>query len=121
MLRRPGHLLEGTEAVDLVPELGPEPGDLISARRHGVSPFTGTDLDATLRNLGVRTVVATGVSLNLGIVGLAIEAVNLGYQVVVATDAVAGIPADYADAVLRHTLGLVATLATTDEIARALA
>jgi len=116
MLRRPEHLLEGTPAVEIVPELGPEPGDLVSHRRHGVSPFTGTSLDATLRALGTATVVACGVSLNLGIIGLAVEAVNAGYRVVVATDAVAGVPADYAEAVLRHTLALVATLATVDEI-----
>ncbi|MHB8680580.1 MAG: isochorismatase family protein [Acidimicrobiales bacterium] len=119
MLRRPQHLLEGTEAVDLVPELGVVPGDLVSHRRHGVSPFGGTDLHAVLVGLGTRTVVATGVSLNLGIPGLCIEAVNLGYHVVVATDAVAGIPADYAEAVLRNSVSLVATLATVDEIAAA--
>jgi nicotinamidase-related amidase len=120
MLRRPRHLVDGTPAVELVPELGPSPDDLVSHRGHGVSPFGGTDLDPMLRALGVSTVVATGVSLNLGIVGLAIEAVNLGYRVVVATDAVCGVPADYADAVTRHTLALVALLATTDDVAAAL-
>ena len=69
LLRRPEHLVDGTPAVELVPELGAEPDDLVSHRAHGVSPFTGTALDATLRALGVTTVVATGVSLNLGIVG----------------------------------------------------
>ncbi len=48
-----------------------------------MSPFTGTSLDTWLRSLGVETVVATGVSVNLGVLGLAIEAVNLGYRVVV--------------------------------------
>lgn len=120
MLRRPDHLLEGTPASELVPELGPEPSDVVVDRHHGVSPFTGTALDATLRSFGVSTVVATGVSVNLGIPGLAVEAVNLGYRVVVATDAVAGVPADYAAQALRHTLGLVATLATADEIAACL-
>jgi nicotinamidase-related amidase len=119
MLRRPEHLVDGTPAVELVPELGPAPDDLVSHRGHGVSPFGGTDLDPMLRALGVSTVVATGVSSNLGIVGLAIEAVNLGYRVVVVTDAVCGVPADYADAVARHTLALVASLATTDEVATA--
>jgi len=117
MLRRPEHLVDGTPAVDLVPELGPAPDDVFSHRRHGVSPFTGTTLDATLRALGATTVVATGVSLNLGIPGLAIEAVNLGYRVVIATDAVAGVPVDYARAVMRNTLALVAAFATVDEIA----
>lgn len=119
MLRRPEHLVDGTAAVELVPELGPAPDDVVSHRGHGVSPFTGTSLDSILRALGVTTVVATGVSLNLGIVGLVIEAVNLGYRVVVATDAVCGVPADYAAEVTRHTLALVATLASADEIAGA--
>jgi nicotinamidase-related amidase len=119
MLRRSEHLVDGTPAVELVPELGPAPDDLVSHRGHGVSPFGGTDLDSMLRALGVSTVVATGVSSNLGIVGLAIEAVNLGYRVVVVTDAVCGVPADYADAVTRHTLALVALLASTDDVATA--
>jgi nicotinamidase-related amidase len=119
LLRRPEHLVDGTPAVELVPQLHATAQDLVSHRGHGVSPFTGTTLDATLRALDVSTVVATGVSLNLGIVGLAVEAMNLGYRVVVVTDAVCGVPRDYADAVTRHTLALVATLATTDDVAAA--
>jgi nicotinamidase-related amidase len=97
----------GTPAAELIADLGPEPGDLVSARLHGVSPFTGTDLDTWLRNLGVETVVATGVSVNLGVLGLAIEAVNLGYRVVIPRDTVAGIPHAYADALLENTYPLI--------------
>jgi nicotinamidase-related amidase len=117
---RPEHLLAGTPATELVPELGVEETDLVSRRRHGVSPFTGTDLHATFSNLGVRVLVVTGVSLNLGIIGTCVEAVNLGYQVIVPTDAVTGIPADYAAAVVANTLALVATLTTVDELVGAL-
>ncbi len=116
MVRNPDHLLTGTAATELVHELGPEPADLVCPRLHGVSPFTGTALDTLLRSLGVRTVVATGVSVNLGVLGLAIEACNLGYQVVVPRDAVAGIPTDYADALLDNTFPLITTLTTTDEV-----
>jgi nicotinamidase-related amidase len=119
LLKRREHMLEGTEAVDLVSGLGPTETDLVSHRRHGVSPFTGTSLDTTLRALGVSTVVAAGVSLNLAILGLSIEAVNLGYRVVVVSDAVAGVPSDYAAAVLAQTIPLVARVATVDEIAAA--
>jgi len=121
MLRRPDHLLEGTQAVDLVPDLAAEPSDLISHRRHGVSPFGGTGLDPMLRSLGINVVVATGVSLNLGIVGLCVEAVNLGYQVVVAEDAVAGVPPTYGRSVLDHSIALVATIASVDAICTAMA
>lgn len=120
LLRRAGHLLAGTPATEIVPELGPEPGDLVCSRVHGVSPFTGTSLDATLRNLGVRVLVVTGVSVNLALLGLCIEAVNLGYQVALPTDAVAGVPADYAALVVRNTLSLVATLTTVDDVVAAI-
>ena len=116
MVRNPDHLLVGTPPTELVPALGPEPSDLICARLHGVSPFSGTSLDAWLRSLGVQTVVATGVSVNLGVLGLAIEACNLGYQVVVPRDAVAGLPDAYADAVLDNTFPLIATVTTTDAL-----
>jgi len=116
MARRPGHMVTGSASTEIVPEIGIDEADLVAPRRHGVSPFTGTALDTTLRNLGVRTVVATGVSVNLAILGLCIEAVGLGYQVVLATDAVAGVPKDYADAVIENTLALVATRATVDDI-----
>jgi len=117
MAKRPNHLLVGSPEAEVVPELGSDPRDLVVPRLSGVSPFAGTALDVTLRNLGVRTVVATGVSVNLAVLGLAIEAVNLGYRVVVATDAVAGTPADYADAVLDGTIALLAARLTVDAIA----
>jgi nicotinamidase-related amidase len=119
MVRNPEHLLVGTPATELIAELGPEPADLVSARLHGVSPFTGTDLATWLRNLGVDTVVATGVSVNLGVLGLAIEAVNLGFQVVVPRDTVAGIPREYADALLQHTYPLITTLTTVNDLVKA--
>jgi nicotinamidase-related amidase len=120
VLRRPEHLLAGTAATELVPELRSGPDDLISDRAHGVSPFTGTALDALLRNLGATVLIVTGVSVNLGVLGLCIEAVNLGYQVVVPTDAVSGVPADYAARVVAETLRLVATLTTVDEVSATL-
>jgi nicotinamidase-related amidase len=120
VLRRPEHLLAGTPATDIVPGLGAHSSDPRSIRRHGVAPFVGTDLDATLRDLGVRALIVVGVSINLGILGLCIEAVDLGYQVVVATDAVAGVPSDYAATVLATSVSLVASLATVDQLITAL-
>lgn len=106
----------GTEGADVVDELGPEPSDIVMARMHGMTPFTSTSLDQMLRNIGVRTIVATGVSVNLGILGLCISAVDLGYQVVLVRDAVAGVPADYADAVIDNTLAMLATVTTADQL-----
>jgi nicotinamidase-related amidase len=109
----------GTPGAALLPELGPEPTDLMLARWHGVGPMGGTDLDAVLRNLGVSTIVVVGVSLNIAIPNVVMDAVNAAYRVVVPSDAVAGIPTDYGDAVIANTLSLLATITTTDELLNA--
>ena len=116
LAKGPSHLLAGSPEAQVVPELGPEPSDLFSSRTHGLTPFPGTDLDQLLRNLGVGTVVATGVSLNIGIAGMVMVAVDLGYRVAVVTDAVAGVPRGYANAVLEHTIAPLATRLTSAEL-----
>lgn len=106
----------GSAGATLLPEFGPEPEDLVLSRWHGVGPMGGTDLDAVLRNLGVSTLVAVGVSLNIAIPNLVMDAVNAGYRVVLPRDAVAGFPAEYGDAVIDNSLALLATITTTDEL-----
>jgi nicotinamidase-related amidase len=105
----------GSAGAELIDGLE-DPRDIVVPRLHGMTPFTSTSLDQILRNLGVRTVVATGVSVNLGVFGMALTALDLGYQVVIPTDAVAGVPREYADAVLEHSLSLIATLTTSEEL-----
>jgi biuret amidohydrolase len=112
-------LVPGSPAQAVVAPLAPVDGEWVLTRFHGVTPFHGTELDAILRNLGVRTVVATGVSVNIGILGLTIEAVNAGYQVVIPRDAVTGTPDEYVEVVFEHTLRLLATITTTAEVASA--
>ena len=103
----------GAAGAELVPELDPDPSDIVMPRLHGLTPFTATAVDQVLRNCGITTVVAVGVSLNVGIVGLALSAVDLGYQVVVPDDAVVGVPVAYGRAVMDHTISLLATITTT--------
>ncbi|OBG58454.1 MULTISPECIES: cysteine hydrolase [unclassified Mycobacterium] len=106
----------GTPGAAVLPELGPEPSDLVLSRWHGVGPMGGTDLDAILRNLGVSTIVVVGVSLNIAIPNVVMDAVNAAYRVIVPRDAVAGIPTEYGEAIIANTLSLLATITTTDEL-----
>jgi nicotinamidase-related amidase len=117
--KSPVALSPGTAAVQVPEPIGVDPSDVVLPRHHGLGPMTGTQLDSMLRNLGVTTIVGVGVSLNIGMTNFAFDAVNRGYQFVMPTDAVAGVPADYAAAVLENTLSLVATLTTTAEVAAA--
>jgi nicotinamidase-related amidase len=114
--RSPVQLLPGSAASQVVAALGPEPEDLVLNRLHGLSPMAGTDLDPILRNLGVHTLVVGGVSVNVAVTNLVMDAVNLGYQVVLPRDAVCGLPAEYADAVIDNTLALLATVTTVDDL-----
>jgi nicotinamidase-related amidase len=117
--RSPVKLLPGTTAAEVVPEFGQADSDLVLSRLHGLNPMAGTDLDPVLRNLGVRTIVALGVSLNIAITNLTMDAVNHGYQVVLPRDAVVGVPPEYGDSVIDNTLSLLATITMTDEIVAA--
>ena len=109
-------ILPGTPGAAVLPELGAEPTDLVLSRWHGVGPMGGTDLDAVLRNLGMSTIVVVGVSLNIAIPNVVMDAVNAGYRVVLPNDAVAGIPAEYGAAMIANTLSLLATVTTTDDL-----
>jgi biuret amidohydrolase len=114
--RAPVTLAAGSEAGALVASLGPADGDLVLTRLHGLNPMAGTDLDPLLRNLGVTTVVVAGVSVNVAITNLVMDAVNAGYQVVLPRDAVAGTPVEYADQVIDNTLSLLATVTSVEGV-----
>jgi nicotinamidase-related amidase len=114
--RQPDQQWLGTDATLPLDEFGAEDSDLTSTRLHGLSPIFGQDVDGLLRNLGCRTLVVVGVSTNVAIPNAVFDAVNLGYQVVLPVDAVAGVPVEYTEVLVRNTLGLVATTTSTDEV-----
>ena len=104
---RPGaELLEGLE----------DPRDIVVSRLTGMSPFTSTSLDQILRNLGITTIIATGVSVNLGVFGMVMTAADLGYQVVLVRDGVAGVPADFAQDLIDRSLSLISTVVTSEDL-----
>ncbi|MEZ0093940.1 isochorismatase family protein [Streptacidiphilus sp. EB129] len=116
--KAPVALAPGSGPAALHPGIGADPErDLVLPRLHGLGPFQDTGLGSVLRNLGARTLVCVGVSLNVALLELAFGAVDAGFQVVLPRDAVAGTPPGYADAVLAHTLALVATVTDTATLA----
>ncbi len=116
MAKAQNEMHRGSDAWQIIPEISVAASDIVLSRLHGVSPFAGTDLDPILRNLGVTTVVATGVSINVALQALTFDLVNSGYQVVLPRDAVAGFPQEYVEMVFANTLGAVATLPNTADV-----
>jgi nicotinamidase-related amidase len=71
---------------ELVPQLEPQSGDyLVTKQRWGA--FHGTSLDEYLRGRGVTQIVLTGVATSIGVESTARGAYDLGYNVVLITDA----------------------------------
>jgi nicotinamidase-related amidase len=111
---------EGSVHVEYHPEVQPASSDFVLTRVAGIIAWHATPLDLLLRNLGVNTVVLTGVSTNLAIPGLTIDAVNRGFSVVIAEDATAGTSPEIHDFVLTRLLPVVATISNTTDIAAAI-
>jgi nicotinamidase-related amidase len=105
----------GTTETQVVPELlGPT--DLVLPRHHGLFPTMDSELLPVLKGLGVRTIVLTGVSLNLALPITAGHATQAGFKLVVPRDAVGGTPADYGNQVLDNSIAVLGRLTTVDDL-----
>jgi nicotinamidase-related amidase len=112
---------DGTHEPNPVhPRLGPEQNDFVLTRAHGLEAFHDTELDALLRNQKVETIVLCGVSTNIGIPGTALGGLNRGYTMVVPEDCTAGAWAEAHEFNVRHTLPLLATVTTSQDVLEAL-
>jgi len=72
--------------TDLVPELNPQPSDLLITKQR-VGAFLGTSLDQLLKQRGVTQIFMTGVATSFGVESTARSAFDLGYNVVFVVDA----------------------------------
>lgn len=100
----------------IVSQLTPHPEDVVISRTQGMTAFFSTALDQYLRNTGITTVIMTGVSANIGVLGSTIEAMNLGYTVVVPSDCIAGDPPEYTQQLLRYTIRNIAFVVPSSSI-----
>ncbi len=107
---------ESDPALEIVPEIGLDPRDLVLPRHQGVSPVHRTEVLTILRNMGMDELVVAGVSTNLAITLTVGGAVDEGFAVTIPTDAAVGTPREHHESMLRHSLKFVARLASTDEL-----
>lgn len=101
--------------AELVPELHRQPSDLLVTKRTW-GAFIHTNLDATLRELGVSQVVVAGIATSAGVESTARQAYELGYNVTLAVDAMTDMNGDaHANSVARI-FPRIGETGTTDEI-----
>lgn len=116
MLKDPNYLLIGSAEAEVLPELDLREEDIVAGRIHGMSAFNGTELDPILRSMGTKTLIIGGLSLNEAIIGMAVEAVNIGYQIVIARDAAAGFPLSFQEDMYKYAFSLLGKVVPVDEI-----
>lgn len=80
------HAIAGTPGAEVIPELGLSERDYVIPKRR-YSGFFQTDLDILLRELGVKTLVMTGLHTHMCVRHTSADAYSLGYDVVVAKEA----------------------------------
>ena len=100
---------------EIVNDLKPNSNDLV-LNKITQGAFRSTALDSTLRALGVDTLVSTGVSTNNCVAMTSMEACDLQYRVVVASDGTGTDSAEMQEATLTMMKRLWARIMTTSEI-----
>jgi nicotinamidase-related amidase len=105
--------------TELVPELERHPSDhLVTKQRVGA--FLGTDLDAYLRGRGVTQIVLTGVATSVGVEATARGAYDLGYNVVLAVDAMTDRDADNHRHSVKKIFPRIGETGTTEDVLKLL-
>ena len=105
--------------ADVMPELGPQPTDLVVTKRQP-GAFYGTDLDLQLRRRGVTGIVLGGVATSLGVESTARAAYDHGYNITFASDAMADLNPRAHEHSLNVIFPIFGEVATTAEVATAL-
>ena len=107
-------------ASELVPAAGFQESDLLITKRHW-SAFGQTELEDTLKKLGVTTIVLGGVATNFGVESTARHAVAAGFQVVIAEDACTTLEAEAHTFAVEKIFPMIGRVSTSQEIIDALA
>jgi nicotinamidase-related amidase len=101
--------------ADLIPELDPQPGDLLVTKRTW-GAFASTDLEALLKTKGVTQVVVTGVATETGVEATARQAYEAGFNVTLAVDAMTDLRPEAHEHSLKHVFPRLGETGTAQDV-----
>ena len=111
------HAMAGTPEADVIPELAPREGEIVSPKRH-YGAFDDTGLDEQLKARGVDEVVVTGQHTHICVRHSSYGALRHGYDITIPHDAVCGFEGvDEEDALAYLEMAYGAQITTVDELA----
>ncbi len=108
--------LEGDESSHIMPELAPEPSDLV-IDKHGYDAFHASPLDSALRARGIENLIVTGVMTDICVLATVSGAMHHGYRVTVARDGVATLWLEIQEASLDIMARAYARVMSIEEVA----
>jgi nicotinamidase-related amidase len=101
--------------AEIVPELGPEEGDLVITKRQW-GAFYGTELDLECRRRGITTIVLCGIATNISIESTARFAYEYGYNQIFVEDAMSAMSAEEHAFTVTKTLPRLGLVRTTADV-----
>ena len=113
---RPRHVGPFAEGwMELVPELGRQPGDIALTKRTW-GAFASTDLERQLRARGVTQLVIAGVATGTGVEATARQAYEAGFNVTLAIDAMTDMRPEAHDYSIQKVFPRIGETGTADQI-----
>ncbi|WP_291049622.1 isochorismatase family cysteine hydrolase [Herbiconiux sp.] len=109
----------GSWGAQIVDELTPAAEEIVLDRTR-MSVFNGTEIDALLRNLGVRTLIVVGAWTNMAVEHTVRDAADHGYEVTIVSDATSSLSEDWQRGALDYALTNIATVAVTADVVEAI-
>jgi nicotinamidase-related amidase len=104
---------------EIVPELGPKPGDHVVRKRQW-GAFYGTDLELQLRRRSIDTIVLCGISTNFGVESTARDAYERGFNQIFVEDACSARAADDHAFPIRVIFPRIGRVRSTEDVLKAL-
>ena len=109
----------GSFEHEIVSELTPLQDELV-IDKNASSPFNGTGIDQLLRNLGLETLILTGMATDMCVETTARDAADRGYNVIVVEDATATFFDRHHQAALSAMARVYTQIQSTDQILQSL-
>jgi nicotinamidase-related amidase len=104
--------------TDIVPQLGPEPGDAL-VTKHQPGAFYCTDLEIHLHRRGIQTIVLCGIATNIGVEATARVGFEHRYNLVFVEDAMSARDAEAHAASVTKFFPTIGRVRTTEEVLQA--
>ncbi len=107
--------LPGSKDVEVIPELAPLPGEPVLGN-FIFSIFSNSNLENVLKQKGANTLVLSGLATEMAILSSVLNGVDLGYNLIVPSDASASANARAHEMIMNNMIPGMALVTTTEDV-----